>query len=54
MYIMSGILCLFSAVRRREGALQISIAIIVVVVVVIDDDDDDDDDDDNPQNVNTH
>ena len=29
MYIMCAILCLFSALRRREGALQISIIIII-------------------------
>ena len=31
MYIMCAILCLFSALRRREGALQISIIIIIII-----------------------
>jgi len=33
MYIVCVILCLFGALSRRVGALQISIIIIVVVVV---------------------
>ena len=35
MYIMCVILCLFSALTRRVGALQISIIITIVVVVVV-------------------
>ena len=31
MYIMCVILCLFSALRRRVGALQISIIIIIII-----------------------
>ena len=59
MYIMSVILCLFSAVHCRVGALQISITInvvVVVVVVVVDDgvDDDDDDDDDGVDDDDAH
>ena len=32
MYIMCVILCLFSALSRRVGTLQISIIIIVIIV----------------------
>ena len=35
MYIMCVILCLFSALSRRVGALQISIIIIIIVVVIV-------------------
>ena len=35
MYLMCVILCVFSALSRMIGALQISIIIIIVVVVVV-------------------
>ena len=35
MYIMYVILCLFSSLGRREGALQISIIIIDIIIKVI-------------------
>ena len=34
MYIMCVILCLFSALSRRAGALQISIIIIIIIMVM--------------------
>ena len=34
MYIMCVVLCLFSALSRRVGALQIVVVVVVVVVVV--------------------
>ena len=37
MYIMCGILCLFSALSRRVGALQISIIIIIIIIIKCDD-----------------
>ena len=35
MYIMCVILCLFSALSRRVGALQISIIIIILIIIII-------------------
>ena len=35
MYIMCVILCLFSALHRRVGALKISIIIIVIIIIII-------------------
>ena len=35
MYIMCVILCLFSALSCRVGALQISIIIVVIIIVKV-------------------
>ena len=35
MYIMCVIQCLFSALSRRAGALQISIIIIIITIIII-------------------
>ena len=34
MYVMCVILCLFSALSRRVGALQVSIIIIITIIIL--------------------
>ena len=35
MYIMCVILCLFSALSRRVGALQIFVIIIIIIIIIV-------------------